>query len=639
VNLVPWARREPARPPVPPRLAFTERYPAGIRFTERMTGWWSDAPGPISLDDPLKRKQYEDAYARGEQAGQSLELVLTIASQDLEKTLRHPRHCFGFFGSATITGLPDGPAASQTLMARGHFELFVPHADEVSTSQMLYSALLTTADRHAWWLKGFKSLRQGGGVGGFGEDDDRRGVWRDQTRLYFKLWQRAGDAPVKLGIATVSVSDFIKQLSTIRPTGTFGPVEACDTVSRFLVFYGGVLRDTYGGPFARSRYAPPNWWDRERRPLRAPAHNVAPESPVRRGNGILVPTRDGISVRLTRYTRTDAPNPRRGPVILAPGFGVRAASFAIDTVDVNFVEYLCANDWDVWLFDYRASPSLPTSGGDYSVDHIAQYDWPAAIEFVHARTNKPVKVIAHCVAAMSFMMAAVEYFPEPLRNRIAGVILSQVAAHPIGAPLNELKALARVAFWLQLFGVKSIRITVQAADTYHRPFLDRLLRLYPTHDPCDNPVCRRIRFAFGESYRHANLNRATHDAIIEMFGNPRARREYLRPAYTSLRALRHLALIIREETIVHEDGQPYLEERRPDQPPLAALLPFPLTLLSGRKNVIFPPEGIDTTQCYLKDKIPRLQPMIRLPEYAHMDCFIGARASDDVFSLLEQRLR
>ena len=636
MNLVPWARREPARPPVPPRLAFTERYPAGIRFTERMTGWWSDAPGPVSLDDPLKRKQYEDAYARGEQLGQSLELVLTIASQDLEWTLRHPHHRFGFFGSATIAGLPTAPDRSpQTLMARGRFELFVPHPDEISTSQMLYRAKLTTVDGKRWRLAGFKSLRQGGGLGGFGEDDDRRGVWRDQTRLYVKLWRRGGGEPVKLGIATVSVSDFVKQLSTIRATGAFGPVEICDTVSRFLMFYGGVLRDTYGGPFARSRYAPPNWWARPARHLIARAHDRAPESAVRKENGHLVRTRDGIRVRLTQYTRTDRREAERGPVILAPGFGVRASSFAIDTVDENIVEYLCKNDYDVWLFDYRASPSLPTSGGDYSIDHIAQYDWPAAIKFVQKRTKKPVRVMAHCVGAMSFMMAALKYFSKRVREGIAGVILSQVAAHPIGSALNELKALARVALWLQIFGVQSIRVTVHAADTYHRPFLDRLLRLYPTHDPCNNPVCRRVRFAFGESYRHANLNRATHDAIIEMFGNPNARREYLRPAYTSLRALRHLALIIREEEIVNEDGRPYLHGQ-----PLQRVLGFPLTLLSGRKNVIFPPDGIDETQRYLAAKtIPQLKPMIQLPEYAHMDCFIGARANSDVFPLLEERLR
>ena len=43
-----------------------------------------------------------------------------------------------------------------------------------------------------------------------------------------------------------------------------------------------------------------------------------------------------------------------GPVILAPGFSVKASSFAIDTVDQNLVEYLTARSYDVWLFDYRA---------------------------------------------------------------------------------------------------------------------------------------------------------------------------------------------------------------------------------------------------------------------------------------------
>jgi hypothetical protein len=620
VKLAPWLRREPARPPEPPRLAFTERYPAGIRFTERLTGFWADAlAGPKTLSDPMKRRQYEEAFERGRRAGQSLELVLTIAARDLEWTLRHPRHRFRFAGTAIVAGLPGGPGQPQTLMARGRFELFVPNPDEISTSQMRYRARLATLDGGLWLLEGFKSVRQGGGVGGFGEDEDKPGLWRDQTRLYFKLWQpmKGHVPPVKLGMVILSFSDFMRQLLTVRATGTSGPVEAYDTVMRFFVFFGGVLRDTYGGPFARSRYAPPNWYDRKRRKPDPPLT----ETTFRPG------TKDGVELRLTRYRVGDEQQPAKSPVILAPGFGVRAASFAIDTVDVNIVEYLCAHHFEVWLFDYRASPELRSSGGAFSIDHIAEYDWPTAVDFVHQETGQPVKVIAHCVGAMSFMMAALgkHLLPFPITN----VILSQVGTHPMGSPLNELKALAHFGSLLQLFGAQSLRITVHAADTYRRPLLDGLLKFYPTKDPCDNPVCRRVRFAFGESYRHANLNRRTHDAIIEMFGNPEATDNELKPAYASLRALRHLARILREDQIVHEDGESYLPTG-----PLNHVLRFPICLLSGSRNEIFPPEGLEETQRYLRERMTQPVTLLAVPEYAHMDCFIGARASQEVFPRL-----
>jgi cholesterol oxidase len=630
---VPFTRARPPRPLPPPRLVFTERHPAGIRFTERMRGWWSDAAeAPWSLHDPMKRRHYEDAFERGRRAGRSLELVLTIATRDLEWTLRDRKHRFRFAGSATVAGLPGGPDGGQTLMARGRFELFVPLRDEISTSQMRYEAELATVDGQAWRFTGFKSVRQGGGVGGFGEDEDRPGLWRDQTRLYFRLWQPTGERvpPLKLGIATLSVSDFVRQLLTIRATGTSSAVEAYDTVARFLVFFSGVLRDTYGGPLASSRYAPPNWWDRTKRRLQA-RQRLQERGPAPTTTTLSPHTEDGVELRLTRY-RHENGEPRNGPVILAPGFGVRAASFAIDTVDINLVEFLCANDYDVWLLDYRASPELAASAGDFSIDHIARYDWPTAIATVRRETGAPVRVIAHCVGAMSFTMAALGEHLDPASIRSA--ILSQVATHPHGVPLNELKALARLGFWLQLFGAQSLRITIHAADTYRRPLLDRLLKYYPTRDACDNPVCRRVRFAFGESYRHANLNRETHDAIIEMFGNPAARADELKAAYASLRALRHLALMLREREIVHEDRRPYLRDG-----PLDDVLPYPICLLSGARNELFPPDGIERTRAYLDQRLRRATDVLRLEGYAHMDCFIGARARVDVFPRLLERLQ
>ena len=51
-----------------------------------------------------------------------------------------------------------------------------------------------------------------------------------------------------------------------------------------------------------------------------------------------MPTADGWKVALTRYQ-----GGAKGPVLLAPGFSVKALSFATDTVARNLVEELCAN--------------------------------------------------------------------------------------------------------------------------------------------------------------------------------------------------------------------------------------------------------------------------------------------------------
>ena len=96
-----------------------------------------------------------------------------------------------------------------------------------------------------------------------------------------------------------------------------------------------------------------------------------------------VPTSDGTEIRLTRYQMGT-----KGPIVLAPGYGNAARAFAIDTVPKNCVQYLGEHGYDVWLLDYRASPDLPSSCTQFTVDDIAMRDWPAAIDAVRARDRR-----------------------------------------------------------------------------------------------------------------------------------------------------------------------------------------------------------------------------------------------------------
>jgi hypothetical protein len=96
-----------------------------------------------------------------------------------------------------------------------------------------------------------------------------------------------------------------------------------------------------------------------------------------------VPTSDGTTVRLTRYRFGD-----KGPLVLAPGYGNAARAFAIDTVPKNWVQYLGQHGYDVWLLDYRASPDLPSSYTQFTVDDIALRDWPAAVDTVRRETGQ-----------------------------------------------------------------------------------------------------------------------------------------------------------------------------------------------------------------------------------------------------------
>ena len=93
-----------------------------------------------------------------------------------------------------------------------------------------------------------------------------------------------------------------------------------------------------------------------------------------------VTTSDGTEIQLTHYAMGS-----KGPVVLAPGYGNAARAFALDTVPKSYAQYLGEHGYDVWLLDYRASPDLPSSFTQFTVDDIAMRDWPAAIDTCQER--------------------------------------------------------------------------------------------------------------------------------------------------------------------------------------------------------------------------------------------------------------
>src|SRR3954462_5415159 len=141
-----------------------------------------------------------------------------------------------------------------------------------------------------------------------------------------------------------------------------------------------------------------------------------------------VPTSDGAEVRLTRYRFGD-----KGPLVLAPGYGNAARAFAIDTVPKNWVQYLGEHGYDVWLLDYRASPDLPSSFTQFTVDDIALRDWPAAVDTVRRETGEDeIQAMGHCVGGLSLFMA-VGGGMLGLRS----ATFSSLAGHPIPTAGNR----------------------------------------------------------------------------------------------------------------------------------------------------------------------------------------------------------
>src|SRR5215207_275219 len=212
-----------------------------------------------------------------------------------------------------------------------------------------------------------------------------------------------------------------------------------------------------------------------------------------------VPTSDGTAVRLTRYKFGT-----KGPLVLAPGYGNAARAFAIDTVPKNWVQYLGEHGYDVWLFDYRASPDLPSSFTQFTVDDIAMRDWPAAVDHVRSETGADsVQALGHCIGGLTLFMA--------IGGGLEGVraaTFSALAGHPIPTPANRLRAHVRVPTVLKKLGMDGISTDYRPESRQDRA-LERVMRTLPIRRMHDSPVGRRIYFIYGDVFDHEQIDETT----------------------------------------------------------------------------------------------------------------------------------
>jgi cholesterol oxidase len=317
-----------------------------------------------------------------------------------------------------------------------------------------------------------------------------------------------------------------------------------------------------------------------------------------------VPTSDGTEIRLTRYAGT------RGPIVLAPGYGNAARAFTVDTVDRNFVQYLREHDYDVWLLDYRASPDLPASRTQFTVDDIATRDWPAAVGVVRKESGADsVQALAHCVGALSLFMA--------IGGGLEGVrsaVFSALGGHPIPTPANRARSQAHLAAAFRTIGIGTLNTDYDPSSPVDRG-LDLAMRALPFKHVCDSPVCRRICFVYGDVFDHSHLNPDTHDALAGIFG------------ISNITFFEHISLMIRKARAVDaHGGDAYLSD--------LDRYKIPLTFLHGEHNRMFLPRSTERTYDMLRAAHgPDLHRRHVIQGYAHLDCWLGDDADRDVFPI------
>ncbi|MEO8334013.1 MAG: alpha/beta fold hydrolase [bacterium] len=550
----------------------------GVAFTETMRGFLSTKV----TDD------YAAGRAQGERDAAKFEFTMTVTAYDIDRLIADQAH------EAVLSGTIDAPEFSPTPLrvGAGRFNLLVRDPERPGTRKMVYDMPAVSAEGRKLSVQGFKTIH----------DDAGPDVWSDTTTLYVTVRDGDENGPVLgKGIVNIHVNDFRKQLATMKAVGAANKIEELVALAKFGRFFMGALNEIYGGVFARRSAFNPDAPPRVHRELRTGPAEIRHFE-----------TKDGVKLKMTRFN-----GGTKGPVIVSPGFGTSAHAYTIDTTETNFPEYLYEHGYDTWVLDYRASPDLPSAATQFTLDDIAKYDYPAAVETVRQDTGaESVQIMAHCVGSLTMLMS----LADGLKN-VRSAVASQLTLHPRVAPVNKARANLYMANLLSAIGVDTLTTETHADASWTEKLYDTALRLYPAgHQYCSSPFCRRMMFMYGEVFDHDQLNDATHEAIHEAFG------------VANLSTFKQITQALRAGHIVNTAGEDaYLAN--------VEGLRLPIAFLHGAKNRLFLPEGSEATFEYLKEKNgAEYYTRHVFEDYAHMDCFIGKNAARDVYPVVTAEL-
>ena len=636
---------------------FENDYRTNFFFKEKMSGY-IDAYYPDSKK-PYERisDNYLNAYQRGRSKNQRIELKLAVNAKDIVALTKNRNyHCDISDGEILLENAPFAWAANGVgKVIEGVFQLLCVDQDRVETWCMVYDISVQTEAKiegrkqpRNYRIKGKKFLHSQAGSS----------WWQDLTEVQLAFYDNENkDAvdslsqPIAAGIAKLNLQDFLHQLASFEAKLPIKPsieklLKIFPPIRRIKEFYeqspgqfymaklatelGMIGFRAYGGLLSTLKNFPKEeLLTLVRRKINAPEPMVFRE-----------PTDDGFTIHLTRY-QGESTLP---PIILAPGMGVNASSFAADTVDTNLIEYLTwhqhqgqALERDVWLFDYRASFNSGSSKRKFSIDDIAQFDWPRAIEKVLKESgHSQVQIIAHCVGSMSLLMSLLAGHVN--RENIASIISSQLTLHPVSNWLNNAKSDLDVIERLEelpLLQQQDNVISMNSGNTEFDLQLDVLASMMPVPpgEECNNPTCKRIFASYGPSYLHSQLNHATHIALSEWFKD------------ISIEPFKQMAKIIAAGYVVDADGNNcYLNVVDSDCSDLGLSVPqlnLPIVFIAGALNLEFLPQTSQRTYdwlCHHNKSVCDQYHRYVFSEYGHMDTFIGKNAYKDIFPKLVEFL-
>jgi pimeloyl-ACP methyl ester carboxylesterase len=326
---------------------------------------------------------------------------------------------------------------------------------------------------------------------------------------------------------------------------------------------------------------------------------------------------DGKPCNLVRV-RAREREPELGPVLLVHGAGVSSDIFRAP-VERDLVQTLAEAGYDVWLENWRASIALPFS--HWNLDKAAVHDHPFAVRTVVALSGaKKIKAVIHCQGSTSFIMSAV----AGLVPEVSTIVANAVTLHPVLPAFSSFK----IRYLLPILERFADRLNphwgVEAPDLFAK-LINAVVLL--SHHECDNAVCKGVSFTYGAGrpalWSHENLNPQTHEWLKQEFNA------------VPLTFFSQMARCVVEGRLVSVDGLPSLpKDFTAQEPKTVARFAF----FAGEQNLCFLPQSQVKTFDFFNRFRKDYHSLHLLPNYGHLDVFMGRRAAQDVFPLMLMEL-
>ncbi|PYN91365.1 MAG: hypothetical protein DMD89_31120 [Candidatus Rokuibacteriota bacterium] len=462
-------------------------------------------------------------------------------------------------------------------------------------------------------------------------------LWDALLNLEFTLSPASpADAPVKGKVEM----DMTYLATTGTPQVKASPHLPATVValSRLGLLFGRAILQTHFWEFGAPDYPDATI----PRPVDRPRLKVGDKRPDPKIIELDVPLREGgddIRLQLTRYPQV---NPAAQPVLLIHGLAQGSLIYSTDTLETNMAAAMWQAGFDVWLLDYRLSNMLPylVPQGGWSMDEIAQYDIPMAVERVYRESGgRPVSIFAHCVGATSVAMAILKGWltAGPTENdRVKCVAFNAIHPWTMPSAVNEFRARFG-SFFRDVLGRDLLDPIPAPSPSATQVLFDRLAFSVSRYaeEACDHcrsgdanhsaTVCDRMTFLYGRMWRHANLDPRTHADLPKLMG-PGAGDVY--------RQLYYFAL---HERLTDRDGvNTYLTEDN-----IRAHWKIPTFFFHGEESMVFNPQSAERSairlDAILKHSAMNSKPPVRLfrvPDFGHMDVVFGKDAHKKVYPVL-----